>query len=86
MDALALFALATDPPNQDLFTVRHNENETSMVSDKMYKHIIGQVILHVTILVIFLFAGENFLLEFEDDFDSKYITPQNYLLKYNDPA
>ena len=33
MDALALFALATDPPNEDSFTVRHNENETSMVSD-----------------------------------------------------
>jgi hypothetical protein len=35
----------------------------------MTKHIIGQSIYQVTILLILVFAGDQFLPEYEDDFD-----------------
>lgn len=37
----------------------------------MTKHIIGQAIYQVTILLILVFAGDKFLPEYEDAFDEE---------------
>ena len=37
----------------------------------MTKHIIGQAIYQVTVLLILVFAGDTFLPEFEDSFDDE---------------
>jgi hypothetical protein len=35
----------------------------------MFKHIIGQAILQLIIMIVFLFAGPSFIPEYSDDFD-----------------
>ena len=36
----------------------------------MFKHIIGQTIFQLIVMCVLVFAGENFIPEFEDGFES----------------
>ena len=50
----------------------------------MLKHIIGQVLYQLTILILLIFAGENFLPEYSDSFDSEIERKGlNKSVKYN---
>lgn len=61
MDTLASLALATEPPSIELLDRKpHNRNEY-MISKKMIKHILGQSMLQICIIMIIVFAGEKFL-------------------------
>lgn len=58
MDTLASLALATEPPSEALLLRMPHKKKEYIVTRKMFKHIIGQTIYQLTILLIFLFAGE----------------------------
>lgn len=50
----------------------------------MYKHIIGQGVYQLVILLILVFSGESFLPEYEDTLDSQILQDKNPLnFKYN---
>lgn len=43
----------------------------------MFKHIIGQAIYQITILLILVFAGDKFLPEYGDSFDDEISKPNS---------
>lgn len=57
MDTLASLALATEPPTPKLLDRLPHKRDDYIVSKTMFKHIIGQAIFQVAILVILLFIG-----------------------------
>ena len=64
MDTFASLALATEPPTEELLLRKpHNRNEY-IVDKRMMKHIVGQTIYQLAIILIFLFAGHLFLPEY----------------------
>jgi len=65
MDSLASLALATDPPTIDLLYRKPHSKDESMLSKKMFKHILGQATYMIAVVLIILFAGEYFLPEEE---------------------
>lgn len=85
MDTLASLALATEPPSIELLDRKpHNRNEY-MISKKMIKHILGQSLLQICIIMIIVFAGEKFLPEYKDDFDTKIVNEySSFYNKVND--
>lgn len=66
MDTLASLALATEPPTEALLYRKPHNRFEYIVSRKMVKHILGQAILQIIVLMIFVFAGEKFLPEYPD--------------------
>jgi Ca2+ transporting ATPase len=63
MDTLASLALATEPPTEELLNRKpHNRNEY-ILSKTMMKHILGQAILQLTILLILVFTGDSWIPE-----------------------
>ncbi len=55
MDTLAALALATEPPSDALLTqVPHGKTE-GLINKKMWKHIIGQGIFQLTVLLVILY-------------------------------
>ena len=63
MDSLASLALATDPPTPDLLNRLPHMKDENILSKKMTKHIVGQAIYMIIIIMIILFAGEYFIPE-----------------------
>lgn len=61
MDTLGSLALATEPPNENLLTRPPHQRDDYIISKTMFKHIIGQAIMQIIILVILVFVGENIL-------------------------
>jgi len=39
----------------------------------MFKHILGQAIYQITIMLILVFAGDQFLPEYGDTFDDEFV-------------
>lgn len=69
MDSLASLALATESPTQALLMrPPHSKNEY-MVTRNMFKHIIGQSVYQMTVLMIICFCGDQFIPEVKDDLD-----------------
>jgi len=68
MDSLASLALATDPPTLDLLDRAPYSKTENIISKKMMKHILGQSVYMVIIILIILFAGEYFIPE-----EDKYV-------------
>ncbi|CAD8110921.1 unnamed protein product [Paramecium sonneborni] len=70
MDTFASLALATETPTEELLQRKpHNRNEY-MISQKMFKHIIGQAIFQMIVMLVLLFSAQDFIPEFkgqEDD-------------------
>jgi Ca2+ transporting ATPase len=64
MDTFASLALATEPPTEaHLKRKPHNRNEY-IVSKIMWKHIFGQAVVQLAIILTMMYAGEWFLPEF----------------------
>ncbi len=73
MDSLASLALATEKPQpEELMARKPHARQGSILTRKMLKHIIGQALLQIIIIIILVFAGERFLPEYPDTaFDSE---------------
>lgn len=69
MDTLASLALATEPPSEDLLNRKPNSRKEHIVSKRMMKHIIGQAILQIVVLIMLIFWGEKFIPEYSDSYD-----------------
>lgn len=61
MDTLASLALATESPTDELLKRKPNRPEDYIVNKKMVKHILGQGILQIAVMMFFLFVGPTFL-------------------------
>jgi magnesium-transporting ATPase (P-type) len=62
MDSLASLALATEPPNtEELLEHKPADRDESIISNTMLKHIVGQTVFQLIILVFLLLKGQNFL-------------------------
>lgn len=57
MDTLGSLALATEPPLDSLLERNPHQRDDYIISKTMFKHIIGQALFQITILVILLFLG-----------------------------
>jgi Ca2+ transporting ATPase len=66
MDTFASLALATEPPSELLLLRKPHNRYEYIASKKMCKHIIGQSIVQLIILLIIVFNGETFLPEYPD--------------------
>lgn len=72
MDSLAALALATEPPNhEELLNQKPNSPDERLVTKTMLKHIIGQAIFQLVILLILIFFGQMIIPEFKDGFDGR---------------
>lgn len=76
MDTLASLALATETPSDDLLLRKPNRADDYIISKKMAKHILGQSVLQLVVMLIFLFLGPGFL---PDE-----ITDEDYLVRITD--
>ncbi|KAG0201269.1 hypothetical protein BGX28_005842 [Mortierella sp. GBA30] len=61
MDTLAALALATDPPTLDLLDRQPEPRTAPLISFTMWKMILGQAILQLTITFVLEYAGMNIL-------------------------
>lgn len=71
MDTFASLALATEPPLEELLLRKPHNREEYIVSKKMFKHIFGQAIYQLVIMMIVVFNGETFLPEVSDSWDDE---------------
>ncbi|KAL4476839.1 hypothetical protein ABPG72_010676 [Tetrahymena utriculariae] len=77
MDTFASLALATEPPGEHLLKMKPHDRDEYIISRKMFKHIISQSIFQLIIMLIFIFAGPDFLPEYSDDFDHRFYGDTN---------
>lgn len=75
MDTLASLALATETPSEELLLRQPTRPEDYIVSKKMAKHIIGQAILQIGVMMLFLFVGPSFLPDEIEDQNSPWVQP-----------
>lgn len=80
MDTLASLALATEDPHEHLLLRKPHSRNDYIVSKSMMKHIIGQALFQITIMMILIFMGETFIPEETDSLDSQtlFITHPEY--------
>jgi Ca2+ transporting ATPase len=70
MDTLGSLALATEPPTEDLLTRPPHSRDEYIISRTMFKHIIGQAIFQFIVIMVLVFAGEKFIPESVDSYDT----------------
>lgn len=70
MDTLGSLALATEPPTESLLERKPHKRDDYIISPTMYKHILGQALFQITVLVFLVFWGEHIIPEYSDSFDS----------------
>ena len=63
MDSLGSLALATEPPYQDLLRKKPTNRNESIINGKMWKHIVGQSIFEIVILIILYLTAPKFMKE-----------------------
>lgn len=61
MDTLAALALATEPPTEALLERKPHGKNDYIISPLMMKHILGQAIFQIIVLLVIVFLGEHFL-------------------------
>jgi len=61
MDTFAALALATEPPREDIINGRPYGKNESILTDVMWRNVLGQAFFQIIVLSIFLFAGEYFM-------------------------
>jgi len=64
MDTFASLALATEPPSETLLERKPQSRSEYIISKNMFKHIFGQAIIQLVVLLVLLFGGEHFLPEY----------------------
>lgn len=82
MDTLGSLALATEPPNQALLDREPHKRDDYIISKTMFKHILGQALFQMVLLIVLVFAGEQIIPEYADDFDTTAGFQREY--KYTD--
>ena len=70
MDTLASLALATEDPEESLLDRGPHSRDEYIISKTMLKHIIGQSIYQLIIILIIVFLGEYFIPESVDSYDT----------------
>ena len=65
MDTFASLALATEPPTEAHLHRLPQSRTEKIVSDRMWRTIIGQASLQLVIILLMMFYGENFLPEYQ---------------------
>jgi Ca2+ transporting ATPase len=70
MDTLASLALATESPTEELLERPPNSRHENIISKTMMKHILGQAVFQFIIMVVLVFAGERFIPEGSDSYDT----------------
>jgi len=71
MDTFAALALATEPPHEKLLNRLPHGRDDSIISAKMLKHITGQTIFQIIVLLIITFLADKFIPESINDSDSE---------------
>ena len=71
MDTLASLALATEDPEESLLERQPHSRDEYIISKTMLKHIIGQSIYQLIIILIIVFMGEYFIPERVDAYDTE---------------
>jgi P-type Ca2+ transporter type 2B len=61
MDTLASLALATEAPTEALLLRKPYRPDDYIISKKMAKHILGQAVFQLIVMMVFLFVGPQFL-------------------------
>ena len=79
MDTFASLALATQPPTQSMLERPPVPRNVSIVTKLMWKHILGQALLEITVVFIMMYAGENFLIEDGDLSEKSVIANGDYV-------
>ena len=69
MDTLASLALATEEPNPELLKRKPHNRDDYIVNRVMLKHIIGQAIFQLVVMMVVVFMGEQFIPEYVDGHD-----------------
>ena len=67
MDSLGSLALATEPPYKDLLRKRPTNRNEMIINGRMWKHIVGQSIFEIVILLILYLMAPKFFPENKDD-------------------
>lgn len=70
MDTLGSLALATEPPSEDVLTRPPHSRDEYIISRTMFKHIVGQAVFQFIVIMVLVFAGEKFIPESVDSFDT----------------
>lgn len=78
MDTLAALALATEPPSEQLLERKPINKNDYIITLTMIKHIVGQSVYQLAVLLVFVFAGDKFLF----DLNGRQTQP-NSILIYN---
>jgi Ca2+ transporting ATPase len=79
MDTLASLALATEDPVEELLNRKPHSREDYIISKTMMKHIIGQAIFQIIVMMILVFAGEKIIPEYPDSLDtSEFLNKMHY--------
>ena len=61
MDSLASLALATEDPHDGLLNRKPHDRNQYIISKKMFKHVVGQAIYQVLVVIVLVF-GSNFFI------------------------
>ena len=67
MDSLGSLALATEPPYKDLLRKRPTNRKEMIINGRMWKHIVGQSIFEIAILLILYLIAPKFFPEDKED-------------------
>jgi Ca2+-transporting ATPase len=59
MDVMAALSLATEPPTDALLDQKPHGKTEPIISNKMWKHIVGQGVYQLVLTLSLLYAGEN---------------------------
>ena len=85
MDTCAALALATEPPSDDLLNHPPYSRNELIVTDIMWRNIVGQAIYQIAVLVTLLFAGKQiFGFNYEDNTVFFYDDPVTGKLVYTE--
>ena len=67
MDSLGSLALATEPPYKDLLRKKPTNRNEMIINGRMWKHIVGQSIFEIAILLLLYLMAPKFFPEDKDD-------------------
>lgn len=97
MDTFAALALATEPPPEDILLRQPYKKNNAIITEYMSRNVQGHAIYQIIVLLVFLFAGPDLLIdhEFENqcavyddngDCDTLHLNPFYTETPYYDPA
>lgn len=72
MDTLASLALATEPPTEQLLNRHPHSRNEYIISKTMFKHIIGQAIYQLAVMLVLIFLADRFIPEYPGAYDQTY--------------